>query len=118
MRAVRMMEGKSRARLIEEMRERDIRPILTRIVHVIRRYLPDESHRILLFGSWATLEAAPTSDIDIAIVGATAVDPTVMSGIHEEIEKLPTLRKIQVIDAQHVHDRFRDRVLSHGQVLT
>ena len=30
------------------MKERDIRPILTRIVQVIRRYLPDESHRILL----------------------------------------------------------------------
>ena len=113
-----MMTGKSRASLIEEMKERDIRPILRRMVQVIRRYLPDESHRILLFGSWTTLEAAPTSDIDIAIAGATAVAPTVMSEIHEEIDTLPTLRKIQIIDVQHVHDQFRDRVLSHGQVLT
>ena len=113
-----MMEGKSRLSLIGDMKERDIQPILTRIVQVIRRYLPAESHRILLFGSWATLEAAPTSDIDIAIEGATAVDPTVMSEIHEEIDKLPTLRKIQIIDIQQVHGRFRDRVLSQGQVLT
>ena len=113
-----MMEGKGRSNLIGEMKERDIRPILTRIVQVIRRYLPDESHRILLFGSWATLEAAPTSDIDIAIAGATAVDPTVMSEILEEIDTLPTLRKIQIIDVQHVHDRFRDHILSQGQVLT
>lgn len=77
-----------------------------------------ESHRILLFGSWATLEAAPTSDIDIAIEGATVLDSTVMSEIHEEIDKLPTLRKIQIIDIQQVHDRFRDCVLSQGQVLT
>lgn len=111
------MEGKGRSSLVGEMRERDIRPILKRIVQVIRRYLPDESHRILLFGSWATLEAAPTSDIDIAIAGATAVDPAVMSEIHEEIDKLPTLRKIQIVDVQHVHDRFRDRILSQGQVL-
>ena len=41
-----------------------------------------------------------------------------MSEIHEEIDKLPTLRKIQIIDIQQVHDRFRDRVLSQGQVLT
>ena len=113
-----MMEGKSRSRLIGEMKERDIQPILTRIVQVIRRYLPAESYRILLFGSWATLEAAPTSDIDIAIAGATAVAAAVMSDIHEEIDKLPTLRKIQIIDIQQVHDRFRDRVLSQGQVLT
>ena len=113
-----MMERKDRMSLIGEMKEREIQPILTRIVHVIRRYLPDESHRILLFGSWTTLEAAPTSDIDIAIAGETPVDPTVMSEIHEEIERLPTLRKIQTIDVQHVHDRFRDRVLSQGQVLT
>ena len=113
-----MMERKDRMSLIGEMKEREIQPILTRIVHVIRRYLPDESHRILLFGSWATLEAAPTSDIDIAIAGETAVDPTVMSEIHKEIERFPTLRKIQIIDVQHVHDRFRDRVINEGQVLT
>jgi predicted nucleotidyltransferase len=113
-----MMERKDRVSLIAEMKERDIQPILKRIVQVIRRYLPDESHRILLFGSWTTLEAAPTSDIDIAIAGATAVDPGVMSEIHEEIDQLPTLRKIQIIDLQHVHDRFRDRVISQGQVLT
>ena len=113
-----MMERQGRSSLIGEMKERDIRPILTRIVQVIRRYLPEESHRILLFGSWATLEAAPTSDIDIAIEGATTVDSTVMSEIHEEIDKLPTLRKIQVIDIHQAHDRFRDRVLSQGQVLT
>ena len=113
-----MMEGKGRSNLIGEMKKRDIQPILTRIVQVIRRYLPDESHRILLFGSWATLEAAPTSDIDIAIAGAIAVDPTVMSEILEEIDTLPTLRKIQIIDVQHVHDRFRDHILSQGQVLT
>jgi predicted nucleotidyltransferase len=77
-----------------------------------------ESHRILLFGSWTTLEAAPTSDIDIAIEGATVVDSTVMSEIHEEIDKLPTLGKIQIIDIQQVHDRFQDRVLSQGQALT
>jgi predicted nucleotidyltransferase len=113
-----MMEGKGRSSLIEEIKERDIRPILTRIVQVIRRFLPDESYRILLFGSWATLEAAPTSDIDIAIAGATTVDPTVMSKILDEIDTLPTLRKIQIIDVQHVHDRFRDHILNQGQVLT
>lgn len=112
-----MMEGKGRSRLIEEMKERDIRPILKHIVEVIRRYLPDESYRILLFGSWATLEAAPTSDIDIAIDGAAAVDPAVMSEIREEIDQLPTLRKIQVIDVRHVHEGFRDRILGQGQVL-
>ena len=111
------MEGKGRSSLLEEMKDRDIRPILKYIVQVIRRYLPDESHRILLFGSWATLEAAPTSDIDIAIAGTTAVDPAIMSDIHEEIDKLPTLRKIQIIDVQHVHDRFRDHILTQGQVL-
>jgi len=103
--------------LIGEMRERDIQPILKLLVQVIRRYVPDESHRILLFGSWATLEAAPTSDIDIAIAGPTAVAPTIMFEIHEEIDKLPTLRKIQVIDARQVHGRFRDRIVSQGQVL-
>ena len=111
------MEGKGRSSLIEEIKDRDIRPILKHIVRVIRRYLPDESCRILLFGSWATLEAAPTSDVDIAIAGPTAIVSAVMSNIHEEIDKLPTLRKIQVIDVQQVDDRFRDHILTQGQVI-
>jgi len=113
-----MVEGKNRAKAIQELRERDIRPVLQRVVQVIRRYLPNESYKILLFGSWATLEAAPTSDIDIAILGLTPVDPAIMSKIHEEVDELPTLRKIQVIDGVHVQERFRDRILHQGQVLT
>lgn len=80
---------------------------------MIRRYPPNESYKILPFGSWATLEAAPTSDIDIAILGLTPVDPAIMSEIHEEVDELPTLRKIQVIDGVHVQERFRDRILHH-----
>jgi predicted nucleotidyltransferase len=104
--------------VIQEIRERDIRPVLRRIVQVIRRHLPNESYRILLFGSWATLEAAPTSDIDIAILGVAPVDPAIMSKIHEEVDELPTLRKIHVIDGLEVQKRFRNRILQQGQVLT
>ena len=42
-----MMEGKDRSNLIEEMKERDIRPILTRIVKVIRRYLPEDRKSVV-----------------------------------------------------------------------
>ena len=79
---------------------------------VIHRHLPASSYGILLFGSWARLDATPTSDINSAIVGNDPVDVVVMARIKEEIENLPTLRKIAVVDLEQVDDRFKDRAMS------
>jgi len=68
---------------IREIREKEIRPLLREIVRVIRQYTPEESYRILLFGSWVTLESLPTADIDVAILGPSPVNDLAMATIRE-----------------------------------
>lgn len=104
-------------RIDKTEREKEIGPILKLVSQIVRRHVPEEACRILLFGSWATLEAIPTSDIDIAILGETPLDNLTIARIREEIDGLPTLRKVEVLDLWEVDDRFREKVLQQAEVL-
>lgn len=97
------------------IKDKEIRPLLREVIQVLRRYLPDPAYSILLFGSWATLDSIPTSDVDVGILGRKPVDELVMAQIKQEIDRLPTLRKIEVVDLQTVDDRFRANVEQHGE---
>jgi predicted nucleotidyltransferase len=101
-----------------EIKEAQIRPILKLVTQIMRRHLPETSHRILLFGSWATLESTARSDIDIAILGEAPVDELIMAQIKEEIDRLPTLRKVEVVDLWVVEDRFRNKVEQQAEILS
>ncbi|MGH7256651.1 MAG: nucleotidyltransferase domain-containing protein [Nitrospirales bacterium] len=102
---------------LEQIKEREIRPLLRQIRQIVRMHVPDETDRVLLFGSWATLGSQPTSDVDIGILGSKPVDELAMAKIREEIERLPTLRKIEVVDLNRVEARFRESVQRHAEIL-
>lgn len=102
---------------IGEIKEREIRPIVQEVVKIVRRSLPKETYRIFLFGSWASLESLPTSDIDIGIQGPAPVDDLVMAQIREQIDRLPTLRKIDLVDLRSVEDRFREKAERNAERL-
>ncbi len=59
----------------------------------------------------------PTSDIDIGLLGEAPVDFLVMAQIREEIARLPTLRKIEVVDLWGVEDQFRANVEQQAELL-
>jgi predicted nucleotidyltransferase len=99
------------------IREREIRPIVDRVAGIIRHHLPEPSFRILLFGSWATHTAVPTSDIDVGILGDGPVASLTMAHIREEVERLPTLRKVDVVDLWIVEERFRRSVTKQAEAL-
>ena len=91
--------------------------ILREILKIISRYLPEKDFKIFLFGSWAKESAEPTSDIDIGILGKEYVEGLVLIRIKGEIEAIPTLRKIDVVDLKAVDDKFREGVLSYAKQL-
>ncbi len=70
--------------------------------------------RIYLYGSRATGEASETSDIDIAYDDKDFKD---FDLIEQDVLKLDTLLKIEVINTAFTEERFRNRVLSTGRVL-
>ena len=73
--------------------------------------------RVLWFGSWVRGTAASRSDIDLAIVADRRVPPAVMARLRERVEDLPTLRKIDLVDALGVSEAMKERILSEGVAL-
>ena len=52
--------------------------------------------------------------MDVGILGEETVASLVMARIREEIDNLPTLRKVDVVDLRTVDGRVRDRVLDQA----
>ncbi|MBI3194907.1 MAG: nucleotidyltransferase domain-containing protein [Ignavibacteriae bacterium] len=84
--------------------------IIQEIVRILRRYLSDE-YRIFLFGSWAKGIAHSTSDIDIGIMGSTKVPAQTLSRILIEVDSIPTLRSIEIVDLMNKSESFQTSVL-------
>lgn len=91
--------------------------VIRKISAIIRRYLPAKDYKIYLFGSWAKGDAVETSDIDIGIFGEEPIDSWILMRIRGEIEAIPTLRKIDIVDLKMVDERFKANVLSYAKPL-
>ena len=74
---------------------------------VVRRYVPDPSYRVFLFGSRAAGSAAERSDIDIGIEGPAPVPQSALAAIQDELDEAPTLYTIDVVDFTRVPEKFR-----------
>lgn len=90
--------------------------IIRDAVKIIRSRLGAE-YKIFLFGSWAKGDALEASDVDIGILGKNAVPWGTMSQILDEIEKIPTLRKIDIVDLNSKGEKFKEQVLSYARAL-
>ena len=101
---------------IQTVTEKEIKHILEMIITAMRKHVPKE-YSILLFGSWAQSVATPTSDIDIAIYGPERIDSVIMARIREDIEDIPTLRKIDIVDVNASDKNFRERIVNKAVVI-
>jgi len=86
------------------------------LLDVIRKIILKHANptRIYLYGSRATGEGGETSDIDIAYDDK---DCKKMHLIEEDIQKLPTLIKIDIKNIAVAEERFKNRVIATGKVL-
>lgn len=90
--------------------------IIQKVVKIIRKYF-SEDYKIFLFGSWAKGNALETSDLDIGILGPKKAPWSLMVKILSDIDGIPTLRKIDVVDFNTKAESFRQNVLSYSQPL-
>jgi len=91
--------------------------IIRDAVKIIRRHLPAREFEIVLFGSWVRGDARETSDIDIGVAGPKPVDDVTLLRIKSEIEGIPTLRRIDIVDLSKADDTFRLEVLNYARPL-
>jgi hypothetical protein len=91
---------------------------LTReVLRIVGHYLDLTEYRVFFFGSRVSGTASPRSDIDVGIDGPRAVPSELMSKIREEIENLPVLYRIDVVDFQRASSDFRAVASEHIELL-
>ena len=56
-------------------------------------------------------------ELPVGILGPGPLDDLVMARIREQIDRLPTLRKIEVVDLWSVGDRFREKAERYAERL-
>jgi nucleotidyltransferase substrate binding protein (TIGR01987 family) len=90
----------------------DLENLINEIKSIILRHAKPE--RIWLYGSRAIGEATESSDIDIAFSDKEFHQYGL---IEDDLDKLPTLLKIDVKNIATAEERFRQRVIATGRVL-
>lgn len=81
-----------------------------RINGIVQKYLGGNAE-VFFFGSRVTGTASQRSDIDVGIDAGMPIDAEVFFKIQEEIEDIPTLYTIDVVDFSQVSPKFRDIAL-------
>ena len=89
------------------------RKLKQEIFAILGRHLDLTEYRVFFFGSRVAGKGTERSDIDVGIEGKLPVPTGVMGDIQEEIETLPTLYKIDLVDFSRVTDTFRSVAKRH-----
>ncbi len=76
------------------------------IKNIIGKYLDISQHKIFFFGSRVAGKGNERSDVDVGIEGTDEISWEIMSKIKEDIENLPTLYKIDIVDFKKVSSDF------------
>lgn len=92
----------------------DEKELLEKTKSLVAKYVSPKTD-IILFGSWAKKTAHPNSDLDIGLMSDKNIELAVINHIKSELDCLPTLRKIDIIDLMATDEKFRNNVLSYGK---
>ncbi len=109
--------GRVTTETILSTREREITPLIKEVLAILRGHPETERCRVFLYGSWVSMNARPTSDVDIAVLGKGPIDEMVFLKIREEVDSLPTLRAIDIVDLGRADKEFRERILRESEEL-
>lgn len=83
------------------------------ILKIIGKYLDLKLYKVFLFGSRIRGDNFERADIDLGIEGPKEISPSIKLKIEEEIENMPTLYKIDVVDFKTVSDKFKKEALKN-----
>lgn len=87
------------------------------ILNILGRHLDLTQYRVFFFGSRVEGKGTDRSDIDIGIEGPERVPTETMWDIEDEIEKIPTLYKIEVVDFKRVAKKFYEVATEHREFI-
>lgn len=78
------------------------------VLQIIGKHLYLSKHKVFIFGSRVTGKGDDRSDIDIGIEGDKEIPLEIMGKIKDEIDDLPILYKIDIVDFFQLSDKFKE----------
>ncbi len=88
------------------------------IIEIVSRYLAVSRYRVFFFGSRVTGKGNDRSDVDVGIIGSEKVPSDYMRRIKDDVESIPTLYKIDVVDFGDVSESFRSVAMQKVEYIT
>lgn len=83
----------------------------------VGKYLSLSQYRLFFFGSRVRGDSFLRSDIDIGIEGRKKLPAKIKLEIEEELENLPTLYKLELVDFKTVSADFKNEALKYYQLI-
>lgn len=100
-----------------EIKHYPIQKLKKEILEIVGKYLDLNLYRVFFFGSRITKKNTERSDIDLGIEGPEPVPLAILEKIKEEIENLPILYKIEIVDFKRVSSDFRKLALESVELV-
>jgi len=72
--------------------------------------------QVYLFGSWATENAHPSSDVDIAILLEASLPTGFLNQLRFELEESSLLLSVDLIDLTQTPSTFQQCIMSEGEL--
>ncbi len=88
------------------------------ILEIVGKYLERDSCRVFFFGSRVEGKGNERSDIDVGIEGLKEIPYEIMAKIKEDVENLPTLYKIDIVDFKKVSADFYEIALQNAETIS
>lgn len=91
------------------IKKADLSPKIRRdLLKVLEKHLDMKKYQVFLFGSRVVGRNLGRSDIDIGIDGDSPLPASIKLELEAELDKLPILYKIDLVDFKKVSARFKN----------
>lgn len=87
------------------------------IKEVFGKHLQIDNYRLFFFGSRVKGDNSPRSDIDLGIEGTQRLSFKTKLSIEEELQNLPILYKIDLVDFKNVSGDFKKSALQNAEFI-
>jgi len=88
------------------------------LLTIMKRHIDLKRYKVFFFGSRIIGKSHNRSDIDVGIEGHKRISPESWFNILDEVENVPTLYKIDLVDFSQVSDNFRKLAKQHIEMLS
>lgn len=85
------------------------------VLKIINKYLDPDRYQVFFFGSRVKGDNFERSDIDLGIDGPVRVSAGIKLKIQEELDDLPLLYKIDVVDFNNVSKNFKKEATKYKE---